>query len=257
MTMATPTSSPPLSRPAQDTPAGREAQDSSSTSQEPDAPPAPLLDGRTDFNVIFIHSRLDDYGLSPQQFRVYAHLARRAGSGGAWSSVARMAHVCKLHPQTVRAALRVLVRHRLITRQPRPSTTPIYRLTKADQWEPPTSITGHPSERITPPSVSEGGTTKRIQDHPYEKDAGEGNPTEGNPPKAKGGKNTGLASEWNPGRTSGVKERQLRTQFVALRAQVKDLESHSEDLTPAEREQLRKKRMELKAIQQQQASGHF
>lgn len=154
-------------------------------SEAPDGatPNAPLLDGRDDFNVVFIHSRLDDYGLTPQQFRVYAHLARRAGNGTAWPAVATIAGVCKLHHQTVREALRVLVKHRLVSREPRPGTTPIYRITPAAAWHPLTRITGHPSESDTPPSVSEDTPTKRRQGHPYETKEGEGNPLEGDPKK--------------------------------------------------------------------------
>lgn len=144
---------------------------------------AALQDGRTDFNLVFIHSRLDDYGLSSPQFRVYAHLARRAGSGAAWPAVATIAGICQLHPQTVREALRVLVDHRLITRTLRPGTTPIYRLTPAAHWQPPTRITGNPSESDAPPSISETTPAKQIQGHPYEIDGAEGNPIEGNPTK--------------------------------------------------------------------------
>src|SRR3989442_15943733 len=64
---------------------------------------------------IFVHSRLDDYGLSPQQFRVYGHLARRDGKRGAYPSVREIAQVCQLHPQTVRRCLKVLTIHRLLT----------------------------------------------------------------------------------------------------------------------------------------------
>jgi DNA-binding transcriptional MocR family regulator len=126
-------------------------------------PVSPLQDSRNDFGVVFIHSRLDDYGLTPQQFRVYAHLARRAGSGAAFPAVATIARICQLHAQTVRQALRVLVAHRLITREPRPGTTPLYRLTPASHWQPPTRITGNPSESDTPPSVSESTPTKRME----------------------------------------------------------------------------------------------
>ena len=38
----------------------------------------------SEMNVIFVHSRLDDYGLPAPSFRVYCHLARRAGRGSAW-----------------------------------------------------------------------------------------------------------------------------------------------------------------------------
>ena len=97
--------------------------------------PGELRQDTSEFNVIFVHSRLDDYGLPASVFRVYCHLARRAGSGAAFPAVASIARICRLHPQTVRQALRVLVQHRLITREPRPGTTPIYRLTPAAQWQ--------------------------------------------------------------------------------------------------------------------------
>ena len=148
-------------------------------------PESPLQDSRTDINAWFVHSQLDDYGLTPPQFRVYAHIARRASSGKAWPAVATIARICLLHPQTVRQALRVLVRQQFITRQLRPGRTPIYRLTPASQWQPPTEITDNPSESDTPPSVSDATTTKRIQDYPYERNGDEGNPIEGNPTKEK------------------------------------------------------------------------
>ena len=155
-------------------------------SEPADRPPplAALHDGRTDFNLVFIHSRLDDYGLSPQQFRVYAHLARRAGSGAAWPAVATIAANCQLHPKTVRRALRVLVKHRLIRREDRPGDTALYRLTPASEWNPPRHITDAPGQKDTPASFGEDTSTKRIADHPYQKDGAEGNPIEGNPVKA-------------------------------------------------------------------------
>jgi hypothetical protein len=151
----------------------------------PATPPAraPLQDGRTDFNVVFIHSRLDDYGLPPAEFRVYAHIARRAGSREAFPAVKSVARVCRLHPQTVRRALGVLVKHRLIRREGRPGQTAVYRLTQASEWQPPTHIIGHPYEKDTPPSVSQDTPPKRMQGYPSEKDGAEGNPVEGDPPK--------------------------------------------------------------------------
>jgi DNA-binding transcriptional ArsR family regulator len=145
--------------------------------------PGELRQDTSEFNVIFVHSRLDDYGLPASVFRVYCHLARRAGSGAAFPAVASIARICRLHPQTVRQALRVLVQHRLITREPRPGTTPIYRLTPAAQWQPPTNINGSPSESDAPPLVSESTPAKQIKGHPSESDAVEGNPFEGDPKK--------------------------------------------------------------------------
>jgi hypothetical protein len=145
--------------------------------------PGELRQDTSDFNVIFVHSRLDDYGLPPSVFRVYCHLARRASSGAAWPSVANIARICQLHPQTVRMALRILVQHRLITRMPRHGRTPIYRITPAAQWQPPTNINGDPCESDAPPLVSASTPPKQIKDHPSEKDAVEGNPVEGYPKK--------------------------------------------------------------------------
>lgn len=156
------------------------------TGSTPTTPPAraPLQDGRHDFNVVFIHSRLDDYGLPPAEFRVYAHVARRAGSGEAFPAVKSIARVCRLHPKTVRRALRVLVKHRLIRREDRPGQTAVYRLTPASEWQPPTHITDTPCQTDTPASDAEATPAKRIQGHPSQTDAAEGNPFEGNPTKA-------------------------------------------------------------------------
>lgn len=43
---------------------------------------------------VFIHSELDDMGLTPNAFRVYCHLARRAGTGVAWPSYQSIGSVC-------------------------------------------------------------------------------------------------------------------------------------------------------------------
>ena len=90
-----------------------------------------------DFNPVFIHSRLDDYGLPAPVFRVYCHIARRVGRDGrAWPSIANIARVCCLHPQTVRKALRALAAHHLLQSETRPGRTTDYRLTPASAWRP-------------------------------------------------------------------------------------------------------------------------
>ncbi len=145
--------------------------------------PLYLQDGSDDFNIILIHSLLDDYGLSPQQFRVYAHLARRGSSGAAWPSVATVAQVCQVHLKTARRALHVLVEHRLVTREHRPGKTPLYRITPAREWHPPINIKAHPSETDTHPKRIPDTPPKRSQRYPSQMDTDEGNPIEGNPMK--------------------------------------------------------------------------
>jgi hypothetical protein len=51
------------------------------------------LQDRRDLPV-FIHSELDDLPLSPNAFRLYCHLARRAGTGTAWPSYQSMGDKC-------------------------------------------------------------------------------------------------------------------------------------------------------------------
>src|SRR5215475_13728419 len=87
-------------------------------------------------SVIFIHSRLDEYGLPASAFRLYCHLARRAGSGIAWPSIATMSRIGRLHPQTVRKALRLVVAHRFLLPEQRKGQTTLYRLTPPLEWRP-------------------------------------------------------------------------------------------------------------------------
>lgn len=150
---------------------------------QPDAAPGALVHDQSEFNVIFVHSRLDDYGLNAAQFRAYCHLARRASSGAAWPSIESIARVCRLHPKTVRSALRVLTRHSLLTREERPGRTPLYKLTPPSQWHPPKHIDQHPSKTNTPVSDGKGTPLKPSQGYPSQMEPDEGNPSEGNPKK--------------------------------------------------------------------------
>lgn len=93
-----------------------------------------VMDGRDDMPV-FIHSELDDYGLSPIEFRVYARLARRAGRGQAREAVTRMARDFEVSDRTIQRALRVLVACDLISEETRPGNTTIYRLNGRRLWQ--------------------------------------------------------------------------------------------------------------------------
>jgi len=84
-------------------------------------------------NAIWVHAALDDLGLSLSQFRVYAHLARRAGRGLAWPSIDSIAAVCHLCRRTVVTALAELERLGLMRVERRQGQSSRYRL--ADVWE--------------------------------------------------------------------------------------------------------------------------
>ncbi len=99
---------------------------------------------------IFIHSELDDMGLKSRTFRVYAHLARRAGRGPAWPSYNSMGEICfrpdmpTAKPDTLRRlaieAVKELVDLGLISKEVRrdehgEATTNVYRLTPSTEWK--------------------------------------------------------------------------------------------------------------------------
>lgn len=86
---------------------------------------------------IYIDSELDDYGLDPYTFRIYARLARRAGrTGQAFESVASMAKCCKMSERQVQYSLKELFGNRMIRRSQRTGTTTVYTLTSPSAWVP-------------------------------------------------------------------------------------------------------------------------
>jgi len=70
----------------------------------------------------FIPSWLDDRALSPAEFRVFAHLCRRANNktGVAWPSLESIAVVCRISRKTIVRALNHLLHEGLIRKQGKP-----------------------------------------------------------------------------------------------------------------------------------------
>lgn len=134
----------------------------------------------------FIPSFLDDYPLNPFEFRVYAHIARRAGSGQCWESIGAIAKHCYMNVRTTRAAVQQLAKHGLITYEERPGQTNLIKLTHHSHWTPATEVTptkaGNPtpskfdraskneprSNLNEPTPVKFNGTpSANLTDHPY------------------------------------------------------------------------------------------
>src|SRR5258708_22558549 len=90
---------------------------------------------------MFISAAVDDAGLSPNAFRVLAHIHRRAnGKGMAWFGYADISSRCGInHRQTIRAAIKELETRQLIqvTRYPGKRTT--YTITSPSEWRPTSS----------------------------------------------------------------------------------------------------------------------
>lgn len=126
----------------------------SDSKPKPEAPPAADRPDPRDRIPIFVHSEVDDLELTTNAFRVYGHLARRAGRDNtAWPSYASIAEHCfrpsypKAKDSTLRRrameAVRELQEHGLIEAEHRfrgdqGHTSNAYRLlTLAERDEQP------------------------------------------------------------------------------------------------------------------------
>ena len=112
---------------------------------------------------VFIHSELDDLGLDPYAFRIYARLARRAGGArGAFESVAEMAAGCRMSERRARQSLRELEDAKLVVRHERKGETSVYHLTDAKRWRTPAP---HAAPTPAPGAAPDPGTTCRPPRH--------------------------------------------------------------------------------------------
>lgn len=91
----------------------------------------------SEMNVIFVHSAIDDYPLTCEEFRVYSHIARRAGLGEAWPKVESVAKKCRIHTDTARRCLHNLIEYGLIAATERKGKTTLYRITRPSLWKRP------------------------------------------------------------------------------------------------------------------------
>lgn len=102
---------------------------------EPDySQPATVIQDTRDIGAIFVHSEVDDAALTPIEFRVYAHLARRAGAQGAYPGIDSMCRVCQVGPSTIIRSIRELERRRMITVHRTEGQRNRYVLTRRSSW---------------------------------------------------------------------------------------------------------------------------
>jgi hypothetical protein len=148
---------------------------------------------------LFVKSEIDDYGLDPYEFRLYARIARRAGRGEAWESIPNMARACRISISRARKALELLEIAGLIESIERPGYSTIRRLTPKHKWVHPERLERirqclTPSRSDTPtkndrgsktdtPSKSDRGVLAQLIPLPLSKVTAEGIPLEGNPIK--------------------------------------------------------------------------
>jgi hypothetical protein len=132
---------------------------------------------------IFVHSSLDDYGLTASEFRVLAHVSRRAGKGECNASVPNMAKVCKLEEKTIRKALSGLVEAGLLAMHQRIGLPTVYTMRKISEWKERTLPKEHQGCRTGSVAERVESLPKRHQAHPTQTAPDKGNPLQGNPIK--------------------------------------------------------------------------
>lgn len=76
-------------------------------------------------NLLFVRSVIDDAGLTPNEFRLICHFARR---GTCYSSLAKIAYVTEMSVRTVQKTLKFLVEEGLVLKEAHPGRQDIYRL---------------------------------------------------------------------------------------------------------------------------------
>lgn len=184
-----------------------------------------------------VHSELDDLDLSPHEFRVYAHLVRRANDsrGEYWESIEAGAKHCRMNAKTYRAALASLVQLRLLTREDRPGETSVYRLTPRSAWLATPTKSGRATENGRGTESGRGTPTKNGRT-PLPKTVDKGNPLKGipgrespktstreNKPKKQATKNKSQDHEFDPATVTLPPnfDRELFMAFCSSRAKKK------------------------------------
>ena len=91
------------------------------------------------FSIAFIHNLLDEYELDPYEFRLYAHIVRRTGGkpeGVCFSSLRKIAGICKMSMRKAQQAMKVLIKANLVTQNKRTGRTDEYKVTLFNAWSP-------------------------------------------------------------------------------------------------------------------------
>jgi hypothetical protein len=132
----------------------------------------------SEMGVIFVHSAVDDLGLSPHEFRVYAHVARRASGGTAYPGIDSMAAVCRMNKKTVIASIKGLIDRRMLVVVKESGKTNRYHLTKPSEWVTSAELgNGEPDPKeVTHPTQIEPRTSAEIGNAPPPKEVTKGNP---------------------------------------------------------------------------------
>ena len=90
-----------------------------------------------------VHSDLDEYGLDPYEFRIYAHVVRRTGgklTGECFAKLKKTSEICHMSVRKAQYSFSVLCKAGLLTKESRPGRSDIYKLTPKSDWLPRESL---------------------------------------------------------------------------------------------------------------------
>jgi hypothetical protein len=116
-------------------------------------------------SVAFVHNFLDEYGLDPYEFRVYAHMVRRTGGkpdGVCFASLTKTATFCQMSVRKAQQSLKVLLLANLLTQNKRKGRTDEYKVTPASQWVAPEKLEGI-RKSVASGRVKENATAKEMK----------------------------------------------------------------------------------------------
>ena len=106
----------------------------------PKQPPHPTdKNPKNDSPLPLVHSDLDEYGLDPYEFRLYAHVVRRTGGklhGECFAKLKKTAEICHMSVRKAQYALKTLCDAGLILKEQRRGRSDVYRLTAKSNWKP-------------------------------------------------------------------------------------------------------------------------
>lgn len=89
---------------------------------------------------IFISQAIDTYGLNPYEFRVLAHVARRAGNKGVCNaSQETISNACGIGKRNVMEALKTLCSVGILSKT-RTGRSNHYKLQKSSEWANPSKL---------------------------------------------------------------------------------------------------------------------
>lgn len=90
-------------------------------------------------SIAFIHALLDEYGLDPYEFRIYAHIVRRTGGktrGICFAKLSTISDICKISTRKTQQIIKILMSANFITQTKRPGRTDEYRVRPVSEWVP-------------------------------------------------------------------------------------------------------------------------